>query len=169
MFTGRDALYGAFQFVQLVVVRVGVGGGALGLVLESARYGLVEGLEGFGVGGVVLEGEPVPEGPEDLLLLLGDDTISLAGGDALGEALLDGPENAGVVVVGVGCDAPEGPAQSGLAEGGGASGLGGELDHLVPALGVQITALDVLLTQESHVLVAVPACAHGELSPNGIP
>ena len=63
---------------------------ALGLPLEAARYGLVEGAQGLGVGGVVLEGEPVPEGTEGLLLLLGDDPVSLADRDALREALLDG-------------------------------------------------------------------------------
>ena len=56
------------------------------------------------------EGEPVPEGPQRLLLLLGDDAVSLADRDTLGEALLDGLEDAGVVVVRIGCDGPDGPA-----------------------------------------------------------
>ena len=69
---------------------------------------------------MVLEGEPVPEGPEGLLLLLGNDAVSLADRGALREALLDSLEDADVVVVRVDCDAPEGPAQGGLAEAGGA-------------------------------------------------
>ena len=103
-------MQGLFELVEPVVVGGCVGGGALGLALEPARYGLGHGVEGFGVGGVVLEGELVPEGSERLLLLLGDDAVSLAEGHALGEAMLDGLGDAGVVVVGVGCDGPEGPA-----------------------------------------------------------
>ena len=112
LFTGRDALDRVFQLVEPVVDRVGVGGGALGLALEAARYGLVEGAQGLGVGGVVLEeGEPVPEeGPVGLLLLLGDDAVGLAECDDLREALLDGLEHGGVVVVGIRCDGPDGPS-----------------------------------------------------------
>ena len=88
MLAGRDALDRSFQLVELVVVRVGVGGGALGPVLEAGRYGFVQGAQRLEVGGVVLEGEPVPEGPQRPLLLLGDDAVTLAESDALGEALL---------------------------------------------------------------------------------
>ena len=37
LLTGRDALDRSFQFIEPVVVRVGVGGSALGLALETAR------------------------------------------------------------------------------------------------------------------------------------
>ena len=48
----------------------------------------------------------------------------------------------------------------GLPEGG----LGGELDHLLETVGMEVTAGAVLLAEEARLLAAVSASAHGESS-----
>ena len=104
-----------------------------GLHHDPVRPGTVQFGQRALVGGAVLQGETVPEGSEALLLVTGDDAVGHGLGHALPEALLEGAVD--VLAGGVGAvgDGLEGLPEGGLVEGVGTGGLGGELDHFLPA------------------------------------
>ncbi len=92
------------------------------LVPKYAELGVLLGGEGAVMGGVL-------------------DSLGPAVGDGLGDVVLGGPS--------AGRDGLESTPEGGLVEAGGAGGLGGQLGHLPHALGVQVTALAVLFSEEA--------------------
>ena len=132
---------------------------SLSRLLED-QYVLVHPVDAEDAG--VALGQAVPESPESFLLLAGEDAVAHCLGDFLPEALLQGAVDVlagGSGALGAG---PQGLPEGGLVEGVGAGGLGGELDHLLGARSMEVTALSVLLPEEAGILSAVSACAHGE-------
>ena len=125
--------------------------------MTRVRPGLVQFGQRALVRGAVPEGEAVPEGAEALLLVTGEGTVGHGLGHALPEPLLQGAVN--VLAGGAGAvgNGRQGLSEGGLVEGVAHGGLGGELDHLLVARRVEVTALAVLLAQEARVLVAVAA------------
>ena len=101
----------------------------------------------------------VPEGPESFLLLAGEDAVAHRLGHALPEPLLQGAVD--VLAGGAGAlgDGLQGLPEGSLFEGVGTGGLGGELDHLLDADGVEVTAMAVLPAQKARLLAAMAAGA----------
>ena len=125
-------------------------GGSSGLGADAVPGGPVQGGRALVDGREVPGDESFPKGAEVVLLLVGEDAVAQGVadaldptvGDGLGDVIFGGPGPAGYGLEGV----PEG----GLIEGGGAGSLGGQLDHLPEALGVEVTALGVLPAQEAR-------------------
>ena len=76
------------ELLEVLVVLPDGGGGQPGLNGQMVLGCLVEGLEGFPVGGVVLQGKAVPEGTEVFLFVAGDQPVLGDAGQFLAEALL---------------------------------------------------------------------------------
>ena len=146
--------------VPEVVVPVLHGDGCQpGLHHDPVRPGTVQFGQRALVGGAVLQGETVPEGSEALLLVTGEDAVAHRLCHALPEALLEGAVD--VLAGGAGAvgDGPEGLPEGSLVEGVGTGGLGGELDHFLPAGLVGPAVLRVVPLQEAGLLAAETAGA----------